>query len=92
MAWASASGMVVGEAAVAGTRQTVSYQVKGFTCIACATGLETILRQQKGVIKVQASYSKANAWIEFDPGLVTEQSLKEQISDMGFRVEDAHTK
>jgi copper chaperone CopZ len=51
-----------------------------------------MLRQQKGVIKVQADYSKGSAWIEFDPGLVTEQSLKELISDMGFRVEDAHTK
>jgi copper chaperone CopZ len=90
--WASAGGLAVGEAAVAGTRQTVSYQVKGFTCIACAVGLETMLRQQKGIANVQASYSKASVWIEFDPGLVTEQSLKELISDMGFRAEDAHTK
>lgn len=87
MAWAGTGSLAVGEAAIAGTRQTVNYQVKGFTCIACAVGLETMLRQHKGVIKVQASYSKASAWIEFDPNLVTEHSLKELISDMGFRVE-----
>lgn len=92
VAWASAGSLAVREAAIAGTRQTVSYHVKGFTCLACAVGLETMLRQQKGVIKAQADYSKASAWIEFDPGLVTEQSLKDLISDMGFRIEDAHTK
>ena len=89
MAWAGAGSLAVGEAAIAGKCRTVNYQVKGFTCLACAVGLETMLRQQKGITKAQANYPKASVWIEFDPGLVTEQSLKERISDMGFRVEGA---
>jgi len=46
-----------------------------------------MLRQKKGVARVQASYPKATVFIEFDPGLVTEASLKEFIAEMGFSVE-----
>ena len=65
----------------------MTYRVRGFSCITCAVGLEVMLRQKKGVARVQASYPKATVFIEFDPGLVTEASLKEFIAEMGFSVE-----
>ena len=67
--------------------KTITYRIKGFTCIACAVGLETMLRQQKGVIRAEASYPKANALIEFDPSIVTDKALRQYISEMGFRIE-----
>ena len=67
--------------------RTVTYKVKGFTCITCAVGLETLLQRQKGVVWVKASYPDASATIKFQPGTVTEDQLKAFISDMGFTAE-----
>lgn len=68
-------------------KKTVTYNIKGFTCITCAVGLETMLKRQKGVLRAAASYPKANVVIEFDPAVLTEKSLKEYIGEMGFGVE-----
>lgn len=33
----------------AGARTTVIFQVKGFTCVTCAVGLDTLLGKEKGL-------------------------------------------
>jgi hypothetical protein len=43
-------------AAAATENRTVVYKVNGFTCIACAVGLEVMLRGLKGVTRANASY------------------------------------
>ncbi len=67
--------------------KTVTYKVKGFTCITCAVGLETLLRQQKGVVWATASYPDAIATIKYQPTTITEDQLKAFIADMGFTAE-----
>jgi copper chaperone CopZ len=67
--------------------KTVKYHVKGFTCITCAIGLETLLQQQKGVAWVKASYPEASVVIKYDPASVSEDTLKNAIADMGFTSE-----
>lgn len=69
--------------------RTVTYRVKGFTCVTCAVGLETMLQREKGIISAKASYPKASVIIRFDPELLSEGSLKGFIAEMGFRVEEA---
>lgn len=76
----------------AGERKTVTYKVKGFTCIACAVGLETMLKQEKGVFRADASYPKATVIVEFDPAVVSEKCLKEYIGGMGFGIEAGDAK
>lgn len=78
---------VVGPAS-AMERKTVTYGVEGFSCVTCATGLEVMLRREKGVLRADASYPKAIVIIEFDPVSVNETSLKQYIADMGFRVNE----
>jgi copper chaperone CopZ len=68
--------------------RTITYRVKGFTCITCAVGLETMLQRKKGIISAEASYPTATAIIKFDPKLVSESSLKGFIAEMGFSVEE----
>jgi copper chaperone len=70
--------------------KTVTYRVKGFTCPTCAVGLDTILRREAGVIQSQSSYPDAITVIKFDPHLVTEQSLKASIAELGFTAEEEH--
>jgi copper chaperone CopZ len=69
-------------------RKTVLYRIKGFTCVTCAVGLETMLCREKGIVRAEASYPNATVVIEFDPGVISDNSLKELISDMGFTVAD----
>jgi copper chaperone len=71
-------------------KNTVTYRITGFTCITCAVGLEVMLRHEKGVAWVQASYPDANVTITFHPGEVTEESLKTYIASMGFKAEQEH--
>ncbi|QNI34691.1 heavy-metal-associated domain-containing protein [Alloacidobacterium dinghuense] len=69
---------------------TITYKVKGFTCVTCAVGLETLLRQQKGVLWVKASYPDASATIKYQPATVTEDRLKAFIAEIGFTAEPEH--
>ncbi len=64
----------------------VAYGVKGFSCETCATGLEVMLRRQKGVVRASASYADARVVIGFDENLTSEDTLKEFIASCGFTV------
>lgn len=87
---ASAGIGVATATAQARENKTVTYHVKGFTCPTCAVGLDTMLREQHGVIHSKSSYPDAITVIEFDPHLVTEKSLKAFISELGFTAEEEH--
>lgn len=86
ISWASAGAFAGAQTIRATEKKTVTYGIKGFSCITCAVGLETILRQHTGVLRAQASYPKAKVLIEFDPSLVAEESLQQYIGEMGFKV------
>lgn len=73
----------------ASEKQTVTYHVSGYTCITCAVGLETLLKQEKGVSWVKASYPDENVVIKYDPKEVSEDLLKSYIASMGFKAEPA---
>jgi copper chaperone CopZ len=84
--FAGATGLATVAAVEAGQTKTAVYRVKGFTCVTCAVGLETLLRREKGIARAEASYPSGIVRIDFDPALVTEKTLKGFISDMGFSV------
>ena len=69
-------------------KETVTYGVTGYTCITCAVGLETLLRQEKGVAWAKASYPDANVVIKFDPKEVTQDALKTYIASMGLNAKE----
>jgi copper chaperone CopZ len=65
-------------------RRTVVYNIKGFTCVTCATGLEVILSRQPGVFDAVASYPDAKVIIGFDEHLTSEEALRSAIASCGF--------
>ncbi|HKE32197.1 MAG TPA: heavy metal-associated domain-containing protein [Candidatus Angelobacter sp.] len=79
------AGLHLGEASAQETRRVVC-EVKGFSCITCATGLEVMLRQEKGVTQASASYPDGKVVIGFDENLISEDKLKEFIVRCGFSV------
>lgn len=89
MTFAGVGGLAAVEAAkhAVGETRTVSFRVKGFTCITCAVGLETMLRQEKGVQWVKATYPEAQVVIRFNPSAISEDVLRGFISELGFTAE-----
>ena len=84
---ASVSGLTAMSAAEAGETRTVIYHVKGFSCITCAVGLDTLLSRQKGIVRSHSTYPEGVVSIDFQPSVITENSIKSSISEMGFTVE-----
>lgn len=66
--------------------KSVTYVVKGFSCVTCAVGLDTMLQKQKGIAWSKSSYPDGIVMIKFDTREVTEKELKEFIGEMGFTV------
>jgi len=78
------------ESVSAGTSKTVIYFVKGFSCITCATGLDTMLGQQKGIASSKSTYPQGKVTVGFDPRQISEQAIIAFITDLGFTVRDEH--
>jgi copper chaperone CopZ len=76
------------EALPATPKKVVTYHVRGFSCITCATGLDTMLSKQKGIASSSSTYPEGIATIGFDPDQISEQQIKDFISSLGFTVAD----
>jgi copper chaperone CopZ len=87
---ASVGGLAPLEAVSAAATRTVIYEVRGFTCITCATGLDTLLGQQKGVVSSKSTYPEGKVTVAFDPRQITEQGIVTFITDLGFTVQPDH--
>ena len=87
---ASAGGLASLEVVSAAATQTVIYQVKGFTCITCATGLDTLLSQQKGIASSKSTYPEGKVTVAFDPNRISKQAIVTFITDLGFTVQPDH--
>lgn len=67
--------------------QTLTLHVKGFSCITCAVGLDTMLKEKKGVSSSHSTYPEGVVVVQFDPTQITEAELRSFIGEMGFTVE-----
>ncbi|MGA3222348.1 MAG: heavy-metal-associated domain-containing protein [Acidobacteriaceae bacterium] len=83
---ASAGGLAPLEVMAAGATRTVTYFVQGFSCITCATGLDTMLSRQKGVTSSRSTYPEGKVTVSFHPNQITEQAIVAFITDLGFTV------
>ena len=71
--------------------KTVTYVVKGFSCVTCAVGLDTMLEKRKGVLRCKSTYPDGIVKIQLDPQEITEQSIRSSIAEMGFSVAEEKT-
>jgi Cu+-exporting ATPase len=78
-------GLAAIETVAAGQTKTVKYHVTGFTCVTCAVGLDTMLKDRKGIVRSKSSYPDRTAEIEFKPELITEAQIKSFIEELGFQ-------
>ncbi len=86
---ASVGSLTPLEAVLAETGQTVTYLVKGFSCITCATGLDTMLGQQRGILSSKSTYPEGKVTVRFNPGQTTAQAIVSFITELGFTAHPA---
>ncbi len=72
--------------AEAGPRATLVLQVKGFTCITCAVGLDTMLAKERGVVSSRSTYPEGKVTVIFDTKESSEAAIGKFIAEMGFTV------
>ena len=86
----AATGLASAAAAAASkpvAASTVTFQVKGFTCITCAIGLEVFLKGFKGVTAAKATYPEGKVVVGFDPSVTSSESIRSFIDKAtGFKV------
>ena len=91
MTLAGVSALATLKAATASEKKSVAYKIRGFTCITCAVGLETLLLREKGIIAATASYPNAIATVTYDPKAISEASIVHAIESMGFQAKALHS-
>src|ERR1700744_2053307 len=79
------------EAMPAEPKKIVKYHVRGFSCVTCATGLDTMLGKEKGIVSSSSTYPEGIATIGFDPEQISENQIQKFIASLGFTVDDGST-
>jgi copper chaperone CopZ len=86
MTLASAGGLASVESLAAEPTRTATFQVKGFSCITCATGLDTMLCRQRGIQSSKSNYPEGVVTVCFNPGQISEERIVTSIAELGFTV------
>lgn len=69
---------------------SVAWTVKGFTCVTCAVGLQTILEKHEGIVRVRAEYPSGKVDIGFDSKAIEVGEIKRLIEETGFTVAEVN--
>lgn len=85
-------GAVGAVAATAPKTVTVTWRIEGFTCVTCAVGLDTLLKEKKGIVRSRSSYPERTAVIEYDPKVVGEAQIKGFIEELGFTAKETEVR
>ena len=68
--------------------QTVTYKIKGFSCVTCAAGLDVMLRRNKGILRSHSTYPEAITTIEYEPKIIDTAKIQSFIAEMGFTAQE----
>jgi Cu2+-exporting ATPase len=66
--------------------KTANYGVKGMTCTACASSLESRLKSQKGILDASVNYPNQSVFITFDPVIINFKSIQNAADSIGYKV------
>lgn len=84
---ATAVGLAPLKVVASGKSELMTYRVKGFSCITCATGLDTMLSRQKGIASSKSTYPEGIVKVAFDPEEISKDQIAAFIAELGFTVE-----
>ena len=86
----SGAGTLAFQARGNGLAKTVVYQVKGFSCVTCAVGLDATLSKKRGILSSHSTYPEGQVTVNFDADAINENSIRAFVAEMGFTIETQH--
>ncbi|MBS3938119.1 MAG: copper-translocating P-type ATPase [Peptococcaceae bacterium] len=66
----------------------ISLKITGMTCASCSSKVERVLRRVNGVTEVAVNLATETASITYDSTLITPQSIREKIEQVGYSVKE----
>ncbi len=66
-------------------KATVVLEVKGMTCDACASHIQSALTKVKGVHRASVEYGTGKGVVEYDPALVQPEALIQRVDETGYK-------
>lgn len=72
-------------AAMSGAPRSVTLEVKGWTCGACASATRIALKKLDGVTEVTTDAQKAEAVVSYDDARLTPQKMIEAVGKIGYK-------
>ena len=66
--------------------KTINLPITGMTCANCAATIDRVLRRKNGVEDVSVNYANENAYIQFNPSLISEVDITSAIKNAGYGI------
>ncbi len=63
-----------------------SFPVLEMTCASCASGVESLIHSQPGVVEATVNYASAKALVEFIPGQLNIEDLRNAVRGIGYNL------
>ncbi|MBE9202031.1 MULTISPECIES: heavy metal translocating P-type ATPase [unclassified Nodularia (in: cyanobacteria)] len=70
--------------------KTQTLQVGGMDCGSCTNTIEVALQQLHGVTEATVNFTTGKARVSYDPQLLSEKSIYDQIKGLGYTIEQSH--
>ncbi len=68
--------------------ETIEFAIKGMHCPSCALNIDGALEDTPGIKRASTSYAKARVTVEFDPAMISKDSIKKVIQEQGYQASD----
>ncbi len=63
-----------------------TFTISNMICPACVMHLEELEDELDGVLSIQANYKKQRMDVEFDEAVISEQSIREAVAEIGYEI------
>ncbi|MDZ8258925.1 heavy metal translocating P-type ATPase [Nostoc sp. ChiQUE01b] len=70
--------------------KTQTLQIGGMDCGSCAKTIEVGLQQLNGVTEVKVNFTTGKARVSYNPEVLSEKTIYDQIRSLGYTVEQSH--
>lgn len=61
-----------------------TFPVTGMSCPSCASGIESILKSQSGVVDAAVNFASSSVLLEYRPSLTLPETLKQAVKAVGY--------
>jgi len=75
-----------------GKSQTVEMKISGMTCAACTLHVANEVNKVAGILKLNVSYTDANALIDFDKSKTSVAAIQKAVKATGYKITETKVK